>query len=64
MAIYDFKCETCHEVIEIVQSIKDDTILRTCPFCAGESVKQISRSTFILRGSNWSHDNYNGKGKK
>lgn len=57
MPIYAYKCPDCGEEFERVKSIKDETI-ELCPKCEAEAKRQISRTSFQLRGSGWFKDGY------
>ncbi len=60
MPIYEYKCESCQEVIEIVQSF-DAAPPEKCPQCGqGPLHKLVSHSSFILKGTGWYKDGYSG----
>ena len=52
MPIYEYKCEQCGNVEEVLQKISDAP-LSTCERCSGNLHKLISHSTFHLKGSGW-----------
>ena len=62
MPIYEYKCLACGAVVEILQRM--DAPAPTCAKCpqdapqAPERVKQVSRSSFVLKGSGWASDGY------
>jgi putative FmdB family regulatory protein len=61
--IYEYECLTCHETVEAKQSVKDSPKrLLFCPGCGKvRAVKKlISKTSFILKGSGWAKDGYNG----
>lgn len=61
MPIYEYGCENCGKVDEVLQSISDEP-LKKCRFCGSTSVKKlISRSSFHLKGSGWYVTDYGGK---
>ena len=63
MPLYDFKCEECDYIEEILTSYaeKIKTVL-TCPECEKETMKrQVSLSSFQLKGGGWSKDGYEKK---
>lgn len=61
MPIYEYGCENCGKVDEVLQSISDEP-LKECRFCGSKSVKKlISRSSFHLKGSGWYVTDYGGK---
>ncbi len=61
MPIYEYECEDCGTVFEVMQRITADPV-EACESCGGGPVhKLISQSTFILKGSGWYVTDY-GKG--
>ena len=62
MPIYEFKCPHDGTKFELVRSMKDETPA-TCPECGKEAEKQISLSSFSLKGDGWARDLYGGKKK-
>jgi|SRR5579862_7660022 putative FmdB family regulatory protein len=56
MPIYEYKCNRCG-VFEAMQGIKEAP-LRKCPTCKGKVERQISRGSFILKGSGWYATDY------
>ena len=63
MPLYDFKCETCERVEEMLlpSAGSYDTKL-TCPDCETETMKrQVSLSSFKLEGGGWYKDGYGTK---
>jgi putative FmdB family regulatory protein len=59
MPIYEYKCNRCG-VFEAMQGIKEAP-LRKCPTCKGKVERQISRGSFILKGSGWYATDYANK---
>lgn len=66
--IYEFSCTKCSNVTEkIVQldSANEEeftTIVQPCTECGNNTFQKImSKTTFKLKGSGWSHDGYTGK---
>ena len=60
MPLYDFKCENCERVEEMLLSSagSSDTKL-TCPDCETETMKRlIGLSSFKLKGGGWYKDGY------
>jgi putative FmdB family regulatory protein len=57
MPIYEYRCESCEAIQEVMQSISAEP-LTTCPDCGGPLRKLISRSAFHLKGSGWYSDHY------
>ncbi|HET57335.1 MAG TPA: zinc ribbon domain-containing protein [Deltaproteobacteria bacterium] len=60
MPIYEYKCEKCGKEFEVFQNISDPPIT-TCRFCKGKVRKQVSLSSFQLKGSGWYVTDYGGK---
>ena len=52
MPIYEYRCEKCGKVFEVLQKFSDDP-LKTHEACGGEVEKLISQSAFQLKGSGW-----------
>lgn len=63
MPIYEYQCETCEKVHEIIQKFSDAP-LTECPGCKGPMSKLISRSSFALKGSGWYTTDYKRSGSK
>ena len=57
MPIYEYQCNTCHQVTEAWQSLADPP-LTTCDTCSGDLKKLISMSSFQLKGGGWYADGY------
>ena len=62
MPIYEYRCDKCKKVHEVLQKISDAP-LRKCPACSGRLEKLISRTSFQLKGSGWYVTDYARKGK-
>jgi len=56
MPIYEYKCNKCG-VFEAMQGIKE-TPLKKCPTCKSKVERQMSRGSFILKGSGWYATDY------
>ncbi|MGZ3687057.1 MAG: FmdB family zinc ribbon protein [Bdellovibrionota bacterium] len=61
MPLYEYHCSKCEKVHEIVQKFSDAP-LTTCPECQGPMQKQMSLSSFALKGSGWYTTDYKRKG--
>ena len=59
MAIYEFECLRCGHKEEKLILSNDNRPL--CPKCLIPLTKVMSLSNFILKGKNWSKDNYGCK---
>lgn len=54
MPLYEYKCDACGEQREVLQRLSDGP-----PECCGNPMKkQISRSSFSLKGEGWYKDHY------
>jgi putative FmdB family regulatory protein len=62
MPIYEYECETCGQVEEILQKFSDKPLAK-CKSCSGRLHKIISQNSFHLKGSGWYVTDYNGKNK-
>lgn len=56
MPIYEYKCPKCG-VFEAMQRITEAPI-KKCPTCKSKVERQISRGSFILKGSGWYATDY------
>ncbi len=71
MPLYEYKCDQCGEVFEVVQKFVDEP-LRTHEKCGGAVNRLLSRSAFQFKGSGWYVTDYaknagspnNGSSKK
>jgi putative FmdB family regulatory protein len=63
MPLYEYQCESCQKVHEIIQKFSDAP-LAECPDCNGPMSKLISRSSFALKGSGWYTTDYKPSGQK
>jgi len=61
MPIYEYRCNGCGHEFEVMQKITEGPI-RKCEKCGRLKAKrQISQSSFILKGSGWYVTDYKGK---
>jgi putative FmdB family regulatory protein len=60
MPIYEYQCESCGEILEVIQKFSDEP-LTTCSKCNGSLKKLISNCTFHLKGSGWYVTDYANK---
>ena len=56
MPIYEYKCNKCG-VFEAMQGIREAP-LKKCPTCKSKIERQMSRGSFILKGSGWYATDY------
>lgn len=61
MPIYEYECQSCQQITEARQSLKDAP-LTTCTSCQGELSKIISQTSFRLKGGGWYADGYSSTG--
>ena len=57
MPIYEYCCTECHQVFEEWQKDFHERTLR-CPICGGEAHRQISNTSFVLKGGGWYASGY------
>jgi len=57
MPLYEYRCERCGKVIEVLQRYSDAP-LETHEDCGGKLEKLISQSAFQLKGSGWYATDY------
>ncbi|MCP5052984.1 MAG: zinc ribbon domain-containing protein [bacterium] len=61
MPLYEYKCNDCDEMFEVLQKMSDGP-LSECRVCHGGNVeKMISTSSFRLKGSGWYITDYKNK---
>ncbi|HDI59695.1 MAG TPA: zinc ribbon domain-containing protein [Desulfobacteraceae bacterium] len=52
MPIYEYECENCGRIEEVLQRFSDKPLTR-CRHCAGKLHKLVSQSAFHLKGAGW-----------
>jgi putative FmdB family regulatory protein len=60
MPIYEYKCDSCGKVEELLMKISDPDPVG-CSACGGPVNKLISQSSFALKGSGWYVTDYGGR---
>ncbi len=60
MPIYEYECNKCEGVFEILQGFNDKPV-RKCEECGGRLKRIISVSAFHLKGSGWYETDYGKK---
>lgn len=61
MPVYEYLCKACGHEFEREQRISEDPI-KKCPSCGAlKAVRQISRTSFVLKGGGWYSDLYGSK---
>lgn len=63
MPIYEYQCDKCGSVEEVLQKITEKPLTK-CPHCKGNLHKLISQSAFHLKGTGWYVTDYAGKSQK
>jgi putative FmdB family regulatory protein len=63
MPIYEYQCEQCGRVEEVLQKFNEKPLTK-CSHCHGKLHKLISQSAFHLKGSGWYVTDYAGKKQK
>ncbi len=60
MPIYEYQCDTCQTISEVMQKASDPAP-SSCDACGkGPMVKQLSLSAFALKGSGWYVTDFKG----
>ena len=52
MPIYEYSCDRCSKIIEVMQKFTDKPLSR-CPSCGGRVSRLISNCSFQLKGTGW-----------
>jgi putative FmdB family regulatory protein len=52
MPIYEYECEKCGKITEVLQGFNDPPLER-CKYCKGKVHRIISLSSFQLMGTGW-----------
>ena len=60
MPIYEYQCESCEGVQEVLQKFSDKPLTK-CPECGGRMHKLMSLNAFHLKGEGWYVTDYKGK---
>ncbi len=64
MPIYEYECEGCGKISEVIQKFSDKPVTE-CGHCTGHLHKLISQSSFHLKGTGWYVTDYaNKRGNK
>jgi len=65
MPIYEYQCQKCDSVFEVMQSISAKP-LKACQRqgCSGKVARLVSASGFILKGSGWYATDYPSDSRK
>lgn len=60
MPIYEYQCDDCGKIEEVLQKISDKPLTK-CSHCSGKLRKLVSHSAFHLKGTGWYVTDYAGK---
>ena len=53
MPIYEYRCDACGHMLDVLQKISDDP-LKECPECRKAALRRlVSAPTFRLKGAGW-----------
>ena len=63
MPIYEFVCESCGRLTEIMQKVSDPPP-GPCGECGGRVARMVSRTSFQLKGGGWYADLYSSAKEK
>lgn len=53
MPIYEYRCGKCNTVFEEWHKQADDVMEEPCPECHAPAHRQISNTSFVLKGGGW-----------
>lgn len=64
MPIYEYTCQSCEKLSDVLQKVSDPAP-EACPQCGAEGTlsKVVSRSSFVLKGGGWYSDLYSSTKK-
>ncbi|MDZ7581392.1 MAG: FmdB family zinc ribbon protein [Deltaproteobacteria bacterium] len=62
MPIYEYECNQCGSVEEVLQKVSDKPLTR-CNRCSGRLNKLVSHTSFHLKGTGWYATDYAGKSR-
>lgn len=64
MPIYEYQCQTCNHLFELLQK-RDEPAPGACPACGATSLKkQVTAGSFHLKGGGWYVTDYKDNNKK
>lgn len=64
MPIYEYQCQSCDDIVEVIQKISDDPLI-DCSACGKPDLKKkISAAAFRLSGTGWYETDFKPKNKK
>lgn len=62
MPIYEYRCEQCGHLVDLIQK-RTDPPLETCSRCGGSMKKLLAAPALQFKGSGFYITDYSGKGK-
>jgi len=57
MPLYLYHCQSCGKEHELLRKFSDPP-LKKCPACGGKLAKQLTATSFQLKGGGWYKDGY------
>jgi len=63
MPIYEFKCEKCGAIFEVLQKV-NDPVQKKCIRCGGPAKKALSPPALQFKGSGWYVTDYAQKNRQ
>ncbi len=65
MPIYEYECSQCHQTSDALQKVNDPAP-EACPHCGAHHTlsRQLSRTSFVLKGGGWYADLYSSSKPK
>lgn len=60
MPLYEYQCNNCNKIYELLIQIKEKDKVQYCPICENQLEKIISKNAFKLKegGVGWAKDKY------
>lgn len=58
MPIYEYTCPDCHHECQLFRAVAERDNPVSCEECRTDMRRQVSKSSFALKGSGWASDNY------
>jgi len=58
MPIYEYSCKACSVKEEVLKSVKEVDDLEKCKKCGLDMKKNVSLTSFSLKGTGWYRDGY------
>ncbi len=64
MPIYEYRCDSCGQHLEVLQKMSDAP-QTTCKHCGADALQRVmSRTSFVLKGSGWYATDYASSASK